>query len=98
MTDDPKPPDLEVHHDDNAGLADSASVVMVRLTAEAEVTSVDSFGLEITHTYKITAAKLDTDYHFELRDSEGERLTSGVGNSLADVFLGMATYMEENQR
>jgi hypothetical protein len=57
MTHDPKLPDREVRLDDDAGLADSLSVVMVRLTAEAEVTSVDGFGLEVTHMYKITAAK-----------------------------------------
>jgi hypothetical protein len=87
----------DVHLSDHVGVTDDLNVV-VTLTAEGVVTRgpADSLGLPIAHTYTITASPLDEpgQYHYELRDPDGEVLVSGPGNELTDVLLGMAIGLE----
>jgi hypothetical protein len=88
----------EVHLSDHVGITDDLSVV-VNLTAEGVVTRgpADSLGLPIAHTYTITASALSEpdEYHYELRDPNGNVLVSGPGNELTDVLLGMAVGLED---
>lgn len=77
--------------------------VGVAITASGVVSTApetSTLGLEVTNSYKITASALDDDgsYHYELTDSEGNLLASGVGDSLTDALLGMAIEVDEGPR
>jgi hypothetical protein len=75
--------------------------VGVSVTAEGQVTPApaDSLGLPITNIYKITASALDGPgpYHYELSDTDGNVLVSGVGNELTNALLGLAIAMEAKE-
>ena len=50
---------------------------------------VDSMGLEVTETFKVTEAGLDELNHYELTNAQGEVIDSGIRGSLSDAFLEM---------
>jgi len=56
---------------------------------------VDSTGLEVTETFKVTEAGLDELNHYELTNAQGEVIDSGIRGSLSDAFLEMTIGTEE---
>jgi hypothetical protein len=85
----------EVHLTDHVGLTDGLTVA-VTLTADGVVSSVDSLGLTVDQTYKITASPVDESgtYPYEFRDFAGSVLASDIGNELTDALLGLAVELE----
>ena len=53
---------------------------------------VDSMGLEVTETFKVTEAGLDD---YELTNAQGEVIDGGMRGSPLDDFLEMAISIED---
>ena len=56
---------------------------------------VDSMGLEVTETFKVTEAGLDELTHYELTNAQGEVIDGGMRGSPLDDFLEMAIGIED---
>ena len=48
---------------------------------------VDSMGLEVTETFKVTEAGLDELDHYEVTNAQGGVIDGGIRGSLSDAFL-----------
>jgi hypothetical protein len=55
---------------------------------------VDSMGLEVTETFKVTEAGLDELGHYEVTNAHGGVIDGGIRGSLSDAFLELTVGTE----
>ena len=55
---------------------------------------VDSMGLEVTETFKVTEAGLDELDHYEVTNAQGGVIDGGICGSLSDAFLELTVGTE----